>query len=173
MKSIVSPFDEIVAAALVEHVGEMLVLVLGVAELQRPALGPPVVELRVVLGHHAVATVVVHGAVRDDLRELGREQQRHRGEAGCSGGIVVDGPRGLGHEEVRTRERCGHLGQAVLDRLERPDGHAELVPGLHVVEAELERAVGHAHEHRGDQHAPLVDGGGERNGRARRPTRAR
>ena len=55
--------DEIAAAGdgrAVEHIGEVLVLVLGIAELQRPALGTSVVELRVVLGHHAVPTVVVH-----------------------------------------------------------------------------------------------------------------
>ena len=43
-------------------------------------------------------------------------------------------------------------------RLERSDGHAELVTLLRVLDAELQRGAGQADERSRHQHAPLVDG---------------
>jgi hypothetical protein len=51
----------------------------------------------------------------------------------------------------------GQLGEAVLDRLERPDRAAELAPLLRVGERVVERALGEAERRRRKDRALVVE----------------
>ena len=79
-------------------------------------------------------------------------------------GLALGG-QPFGEPPGRPPQRPAHgldvdegVGAAVLHRLERPDGHAELLTLAHVVGGDLERASGHAHLHGGQRHhGPLLE----------------
>jgi hypothetical protein len=69
---------------------------------------------------------------------------------------VVDAPRAAAYEQAGAAQRAGQLGEAVLDRLEGPDRHTELMPLAHVPDAEIERGLRQPDEHGRHQQLPLV-----------------
>ena len=80
-----------------------------------------------------------------------------RGERDRIGFVLVGGPRRLADQQLRALDRGGDVGQPVGERLERADGHAELLSLLGVLHPELERGAGESHQRTGSEHAPLVD----------------
>ena len=56
----------------------------------------------------------------------------------------VDRHRGVVHRGGRAFERERHVGELVLDRLERADRHVELLAFLRVLERHLEDVASHA-----------------------------
>ena len=141
----------------VPEVGEPRVLAAGFVEHVRPALGPPVEELDVVLLHEAVATVVVQRPLGRVLRPFGAEQERHRGELRGVVALGVERPRRLAREQLRAVERDCDVGETVLQALERTDGHTELLAFGHVGDRDRQRAEPEADERGGGEHPPFVD----------------
>jgi hypothetical protein len=72
------------------------------------------------------------------------------------------GPGRLVGEEAGAVDGGVEVGQAVLDRLERADGHAELVALLDVGHPQVEGGPGHAGQRCPSEHPPLVERAGER-----------
>ena len=114
----------------------------GSPSSERPRLGPPVVELDVVLEREPVAAVHVQRGRGRLLRGPGREQERHPRQRGRVGFAFVGRPRRFPREQLRAVDRGGDVGEPVRDRLERSDGHPELVALLGVLDAELQRGAG-------------------------------
>ena len=123
----------------------------GVAGRKRPRLGPPEEQLDVVLEHEAVAAVHVQRCGRGLLGGLSREHVGHRREQ------RLGSARRFVREQAPAVDRGGRVGQPVLHGLERADGHAELPALLHIGDADVERALGQAHQRGGGEHAPFVE----------------
>ena len=96
-----------------------------------------------------------------------------RAQSTTPGVVAVDGPGRLVGEDAPAVDQHGQVGEAVLDRLERSDRHAELLPGHHVVDTQPEGGVGDADEGGRGEHLPAVEHGLEPGGRPQHPALAR
>ena len=76
----------------------------------------------------------------------------------CTGSRV---DRGAVHERAGELEREPGVREMVLHRLERTDGHAELLALLHVVDGQFQHAVGEPALLRGGAEHAAVERGGE------------
>ena len=81
-----------------------------------------------------------------------------RGECRRAALALVGRPGRLAHQQAGAVDGGGGIGEPVGEGLERPDRYAELVALLRVLDAELERGAGEAHQCAGGEHPPLVDG---------------
>ena len=96
------------------------------------------------------AAVELHRTRGHRARRFGRHAKRedHVGLAGA--------PRGLPHREPRALDRGCVIGEAMADRLERSDRHAELLALGHVLDAELKRPSREPDELGRREHEPFA-----------------
>ncbi len=135
-------------------------------------LGPPVVQMAVELpreAHAAVGLDVLLGRVEIGL--AGADAGRRRGH-GKLGRVGRQRPRPVERVRPRQLDRHVHVGELVLDRLERGDGPAEGEAADGVLARHVERGLAATHLLEGDQHrCPVeqaLDEGPARSGLAER-----
>src|SRR3954469_2264244 len=125
------------------ELGEAREMVVGVAELAREHSEPAesVADLQLVA--HAPAAVRLHRLLADVARRVGDLDLRRRDRARIGAGI---GParREAGHG-ARLLERDEHVDDAVLQRLEGADRHAELLARLEILERSVAGELHRAH----------------------------
>ena len=125
-------------------------------ELRRPGLGPPEVQLDVVLEHESVPSVVMQAPVAGLTSRLGVEGTGQCRQLRRPVGLLGRGPGRLPGQQATTVDAGGRIGQPVGHGLKRADGDSEGVPFLHVLHADLDGPGPHAGQGVGHQHQPLI-----------------
>src|SRR5882672_12205564 len=156
--SLYPSYASILRRVLLAHTVDQLIFpIRKTAEPDRGRIGAAVIHVAVELpgeAHAAMDLDVVLGAMLERLR---------RADAGGSGGLRQF--RRVGRERpgaviairARQRRRDIHVGEDVLDRLERADGPAKRNTIERIVSAHLQRAIGTADLFEGEQHRGAVE----------------
>ena len=129
---------------------------LRVAQRDARLLGPLHVEVHVVLEHEPVAAVDVQARLGRVDRHLAAPPVGHRRQRrGIIIGIVERDRRFVG-EQLASGHRRVDVGETMLDRLEGPDRHPELMTFLDVGDTDLEHGAGQTCAPRRRQRQPTV-----------------
>src|SRR5439155_5999671 len=120
-----------------------------------PRVADPAVDLYALLGQSALA---VAG------RDLG-----HRRRGRTARVVLGNRERGEVAGGAGAFERDDHVGELVLDRLERPDRYPELLALLGVFERDVEDGLGGADDLERGRDGRLLDGTAQRGGTRRLP----
>ena len=131
-------------------------------------------ELHVVLPRVADAAVDLDALLGEQALAVAGGGLGHRRRARAAGIVLGDRERREVAERPGALERDHHVGELVLDRLERPDRHAELLALLGVLERGVEDRLRGADHLERDGHGRLLERAQQRRARpTRRDRRAR
>ena len=134
----------------------------GGAEEQVAGLGPLEHEVEVVLPREADAAVELEAVPHEQALALAGRGLGHRRRDRPARVVLGDGQRGEVGEGRGPLDREVAVGQAVLERLERTDRPAELLPVLGVLEGRLEDRAARGDGRQRDGDGRLLEGSADR-----------